>query len=254
MRFNFLNNKGVLYFPGCYSSANLKPKIENYKKILKKLKIKTQVLDESFCCGGVLIEAGYEKQVRILAKDNLEVLKQNNIKKIITNDALCFQTFKNSYKDFLLEWSIEVEFILSLILKKLKENKNLIKNKVQEKIFLHDSSYLLENPEIHQEIRELLELLGFNLIEFENSNGNSLACGYEGGLKITNPEIANKIAKNYLSEIKRQRIEEKIKVITADPQAYVHLKENLRSEGNIEIIEISDVICKSLNLKIKSDN
>lgn len=248
MRFNFLKNRSVLYFPGCYSSAKLSEKVENYNKIFKKLKINPEFINDFFCCGGILIEAGYEKKVRVMAKENLEFLKQRGIKKIITNDSLCFKTLKTSYDKMLLDWNIDIEFALDSIYKKLKENEHLIKNKSSEKIFLHEPVYLLDYSELNENIKELLKLLGFEIINPQTFKEDILACGYEGGLKITNPELSNRIAKKYLESVTNE-INQKVKIITPDPQAYIHLKEN--AEDNLEIIEFSDIICNSLNIKLK---
>jgi Fe-S oxidoreductase len=236
-----------LYFPGCYSYAFAQNKIENYKKILKKLKIEFKTSKDEDCCGGFLDEAGYEKEQRTLAKENNKDFISNGNKKIITNCPLCCNTLKN-YSSLIPDFSLQVEFIIKTIYDVLKDNKNLVKNFFSDSIAYYDSCYLGRYLNIAQEPREILNILGYRVIELKYNKEETLCCGSCGGLFETNPELSEKISLNFITMLKRKGIK---KIVTADIRAYVLLKKLIQKLdiNDLEIIEFSDIICDGLGIK-----
>ncbi len=249
--FNIFGNSEIIYFPGCYSSAFLQSKIENYKKILKKLGIDFSMSKDLVCCGGVLDEAGYEKQLRKSARENQSFFESKKTKKIITNCPLCLQTFSN-YKDFAPNWNIETEFILQTVFNKFVNNPELIKTHVYEPIAYYDSCYLARYSNLMEIPRDLIKMIGYQIIELPKTKEETICCGSCGGLVITNPELADKICTDFIKILRRKKIK---RIVTADPRAYHHLRQNLRNmqiyDDEIEILEISDLICEALRIKIE---
>lgn len=238
-----------LYFPGCYSNAFLTNKIENYKRILKKLKIDFKTAKEETCCGGFLDEAGYEKDLRFLAKENQEGIFNNGYKKIITSCPICTYSLKN-YKTILPNWSIEAEFILLTILNILRQNKELVKNYFADSIVYYDSCYLSRYLNITEEPREILSLLGYKVIELSKNKEETICLGNCGGLSITNSELSEKIAIKFIKMLKKKNIK---RFVTADLRDYFFLKElllklNIPSD-ELQILEFSDLICDGLGIK-----
>jgi Fe-S oxidoreductase len=245
--FGFGNNE-TLYFPGCFSSAFLDKKINNYRKILKKLDIPFEIQKDQVCCGGFFDESGYEKELRKTARDNQEQFSLKKTKKIITNCPLCYNTLKN-YRDLLPNWDIQIEFILITILNKIREERDKARNYFSEPVAYYDSCYLARYSGIINEPRELLGLLGYKTIELPKNREETLCSGACGGLSITNPELASKIAIRLIKMLKKRGIK---KIVTADPRDYWHLKENLAKlnipPAELEIFEFSDLICDSLGI------
>lgn len=238
--------RNAVYYPGCFSLANLKEKIENYKKILKRIGISKSLPEDFNCCSGILINAGYDKQARKVARENLEKFKQQKITKIITNCPLCYKTFSQDYKNFMPDWDIETEHIIITILKELKENPQLIKISAgKEKVIYHDPCYLTRYCDIIDQPRELLNLLGYEVVELALNKKNSLCCGSCSNLFLLNKELGKRLAENYIKQLKRTNIK---KIITADPYSYIHLKSYLHEEG-IEILELSDVLMQALKIR-----
>ena len=239
--------KEIIYYPGCYSLAFLKDKVQNYRNILKTLGIDFSFREDSFCCGGCLIELGYEKNARKLARDNLLLFTDKKTKTIITNCPLCLQTFSQEYKKMLPDWDIKSKFILEIIFEKLKQENDLIKFFSNEKVIYYDSCYLGRHLNIHNEPREILKLLGYNLVEMPFSREETLCCGSCGQLDITNPELSKKIAFNFFHQVQNNNVK---KIITADPRAYWHLRKIIDSEKlNIQLIEFSEIVCDALDIE-----
>jgi Fe-S oxidoreductase len=240
----------TFYFPGCLSSAFLKSKIENYKKILRKIGIsfKTAGQEDFVCCGAILEQGGYEKQTRKLAKENAGFLKKRGIKKIITHCAMCFEMLKN-YQELLPNFDTEIEFIISSALSAIRENEKLLENSFYESIFYYDSCILGRNLKYTEQPRELLRLFGYNVLEIPNYNKEeTLCCGSCGNLPITNSELAESICLDFIKKIKKLKIR---KIATADNHAYYFLKKIISkfNISGIQILEISDIICDSLGIE-----
>jgi len=233
----------TLYFPGCVTYFKFKTNFEIYKKIFNKLGIDFKIADEKICCGLPALEGGYELEARKLAKKNFEIFKNQGIKSIITNSPCCYRMF-NDYKKILFEWDIEIKNIWNIILTKLKENPELIKNKIEDTIFYQDSCYLSRYHDIYNEPREILRLIGCEIKEIDETKKENLCCGSCGGLTITNPKLADDIAKERLKQIKRTNTKN---VVVSSLSDYELLKKNSK-DFDIKIWEFSEVLALALGI------
>ena len=241
-----LFERETLYLPGCFTSSSLKSSINNYERVLKKLGISFRTFNDSFCCGAVLEESGYEKEARKLARDNLKLLEEKGVKHIITSCANCYRFLTNNYRDMMPNWNIKTEFILEPVLQALKSDKFKIGDFFNEPIFYYDSCYLARYSSFYETPREILKLLGFNVLELVENKSETRCCGSCGMLPVTNLELSNKIAREFIKDLKKAKIK---KIITADSQAYKHLMDNLKKEDEVQVVEFSEVLCESLGLK-----
>ncbi len=245
-------SSGVLFWPGCYSSAALGDAISAYRRILKKIGIKFETINSLMCCGGVLIDAGYDKEARKLARENFELLKEKGIKKIVTDCPLCYKTLSQDYKEFIPEWDIQAEFILATVLNQLKYSHQFRQFRENQKLSIptikiayRDSCILGRGCGIYELPRELLKLLGYDIVELLDSREDSICCGTCGNLKQTNPGLAKQIALDFIKQLKRTGAD---KLVTADPAEYSHLKENLNA-GEISLFDFSDILCKAFDIQ-----
>jgi len=237
--FSFLGKGNILYYPGCLSKYVLKAETENYKKILNKLGVDFIMLPNELCCGSPVRNAGYEVEDRKLARKNFDIFKEHNIKKIITNCPACFKTLGFDYKEMLSDWNIEVEYILTTILRELKEKQ--IKKRTIKKITYHDPCHLGRHVGMYEEPRQILSLLGYEIVEMIHNKEEALCCGAGAGLRVNNPKLASKIVENRIKEAVKTKSE---KLITSCPLCFSHL-----SNDNIEVEELSYTIADALALK-----
>jgi Fe-S oxidoreductase len=235
----------TLFFPGCTTFYKNKDGFEAYKLIFNKLGIRFQELEKNLCSGIEIFEAGYEQEARKQARKVLSILQENNIKSILTTDPKCYKSFTQNYPEFLPDWQIETINIWQLILSKLKTKYHLIKNKPMETITFHDSCYLGRHSKIYNEPRQILEAIGYQIEELDNNKEECFCCGSCGNLPITNPDLANKIAKEKISQVKRIGIK---KLVVTNFDNYNLLKKNSKDSG-IEILELSEVLAKALDLQ-----
>ena len=202
---DWMSSKGnVLYYPGCLAKFAIKENMQNYKDIFNLLGIDFVMLpNNEVCCGLPIINAGYKKQAKELAKKNFEIFKSNKIKKIITNCPSCYHMFKDEYPKVLNNWDIEVEHATQTILNALKRKK-LPAVYITEDVTYHDSCHLGRYCGIYEEPREAIQLLGGNLIEMSHNRENALCCGAGAGVKANYPELAKNIAKTRLKDLPKQ--------------------------------------------------
>jgi heterodisulfide reductase subunit D len=243
--FSFLTKSNNLYFPGCMGYYKFNEQFMLYQKIFEKLSIDYKIIDKNVCCGLIAYELGYETNSRKLARRNFEIFKEEKIDAVITPCPNCYKMFKEDYPRFLPDWDIKVINIWSEILKKLENKPSLIKNKSSEKVAIQDSCYLGRYCGVYSELRLILTLLGYKVIEFKDNRENSLCTGSCGALPITNPELAKKCAKERLMQAKREGIK---KIITFSLHDYKLLKDNLSNEG-IVLMDFSEVLSYSLGIK-----
>jgi len=249
--FSIFKKGDILYYPGCRTYVKHEESIDIYKRIFSKLGINIITLEEleipkkHFCCGLVPLELGYEQEARKLARENMEFLKANNIKRIMTNCPSCFKMLTQNYPEMMPDWDIEVINTWKLILERLIAKQRLIKKKYDEQITFHDSCYLARHCSIYNIPRKILELLGYEIIEMYDSKDKAICCGSCGGLTLTNPELADKIATQRVFQAKRAKAK---RIIVTSFDNYDLLK---RNSADVEVTEISEILAEALGIKIK---
>jgi len=190
----------TLYYPGCMLKNVMTQEQENYKRIMNLLGIDFVMLpNNEVCCGSPIINAGYKKDTIALAKKNLEIFRKHNINKIITPCPGCYNMFHNEYPKLLRDWNIEIEFMLERVLQELKKRK-LKQFTEKEIVTYHDPCHLGRYSDIYEEPREIIKLLGGELVEMKNNRENALCCGAGAGLRSNYPELAKDIAKIRMKE------------------------------------------------------
>jgi heterodisulfide reductase subunit D len=188
----------VLYYPGCLTKGVLTEQFENYKEIFNRLSIDFILLsNEEVCCGLPVLNAGFKKDVRKLAKKNFDLFKNKGITKIITNCPSCYHTFSEVYPKMVRDWDIEVEHATVTILNALKKKRIKFRglDEDRELVAYHDPCHLGRYSDIYEEPREVIELLGGKLVEYGMNRENAFCCGGGGGVRANFPELAKDIAK-----------------------------------------------------------
>ena len=216
----------TLYYPGCLTKTVL-PDIQNrYEKILRQIGVDFIMLpDKELCCGSPVIKAGYLQDFADLKEKNLAIFKKYNVNRIITNCPACFNIFKNNY-------GLRVEHITEILVKKVSKIKAAWPS--AQPITYHDPCHLGRYNGIYQEPRKILKDMGYQIAEFPCALDKSRCCGAGGGVKTNNPDLANKVANNVLSQVKTK------KLVSPCPLCYLQFKENAPSD--LAVLELSELI------------
>ena len=216
-----LFKKNIIFYPGCLTKNKLSGIANNYVDILKKLGYNVKSLkDREICCGGPLIESGYEHEFKEVMDKNKDLFKESKVDKIITNCPLCFNTFLRYY-------GMKVEHVVQILSKhvgKLPYKYN------EEKITYFDPCFLGRKNKIHG-AEKILDALGFVVISLKGNK--AVCCGGGAGIKRNLSVLADKMAKNILKQVKTE------KLVTSCPLCYVHLKQNAKK---VKVLELSEVL------------
>ena len=222
-----LKGGNTLYYPGCMTKYYLTEILNNYKSLLSDLGVEFITINELGCCGAPLLNAGYAHDFEEVKEKNLRILEKRGITKIITNCPHCYNIFRQYY-------GIKTEHTTQIF----EANKRKLATEHNgEEAAYHDPCLLARKNKIIKEPREVMKQAGFKLIEPFRNKERTFCCGAGGGLKQNSPQIADKIAKTRLRQLKSK------KIIVSCPYCYAHFKEN--ASNNKKIIELSEVFTEA---------
>jgi Fe-S oxidoreductase len=227
----------TLYFAGPLTRELQQKEFENNLQVFKKLDIDIITLGKENTTGIEAYHAGYTKEAKAYAEKNHELFKKKRIYKIITSDPESYHTFKSLYPKWVDNWQIEVEHTTQTILKALKKKKITSNKEEKEKVSYHDPCSLSRWEGIIEEPREIITLLGGELLEATKSKDNAMCCGAGGGVLQNYPKEARLMAKQRISQFP----EEIKKIITPAGICFASL-----SKEEDKVIEFSTFVLGKL--------
>lgn len=231
---------GMLYWVGC--SAALEDR--NMKvsrataKILQTLGIKFGMLgSEESCCGDPARRMGDEYLYQTICKNNIEILKAYNVKKILTTCPHCFNTLKHEYPQFGGNFEVihHTEFIADLI----RDDKLKLGALDGKRVAYHDSCYLGRYSDIYQEPREILRAIGgIKAVELARCGTNSFCCGGGGGHIWMEEEPKKRVNERRVGEIIEADVD---LVATACPYCLTMFEDGIKAKGVAETLHVKDL-------------
>ncbi len=180
------NQKGdgeyVLYL-GC-AYRDRPSDVDLILKIFGKMGINPTIADES-CCGNALYNTGYVKAFEKAKENFLKIYESYLDKKIITVCPTCYKTLKEIFG------MKNVVFATKIILENI-DKLDIIPN--GEVVTFHDPCHLGRGMNEYDKPREILEKLGYKIVEMRLNREYSQCCGGGGGLQAHSQSAVKEIA------------------------------------------------------------
>lgn len=241
----------VLFWVGCAGSFDQRAQkiTRAFAKILDATGIKYAVLGkEEMCTGDPARRAGNEFMFQMMAYQNIQVLNNYEIKKIVTACPHCFNILKNEYPA--LGGNYEVIHHTTFLQELIDAGKIKLQgggNFKGKKITFHDSCYLGRANNIYEAPRKVLEALDAELVEMKRCRSKGLCCG-AGGAQMFKEEEKGTIRVNL--ERSREAIETgSAYIATACPFCNTMMTDgvkNAEKEGDVKVMDVAEMIAEHL--------
>jgi len=175
----------TMVYVGCQYGA--RPNVtKRYFKILEKLGIKAKATG-SMCCGFPMVALGFRKSFEEYKKRFIDAHKHE--------EMIAFCPSCNMFLNE--EYGIKTGHIVEIVNEKLD---SVDFKKAEGKITYHDPCDLGRGMKIFDAPREILQKLGYELVEMEYNREKSHCCGGGGGILSSDPEVSEGISANRIKE------------------------------------------------------
>ena len=241
----------ILFWVGCAGSFDQRAQkiTKAFALILDKLEINYAILGkEEMCTGDPARRAGNEFMFQMMAYQNIQVLNNYGIKKIVTTCPHCFNIIANEYPE--LGGSYEVIHHAVYLQQLIHEGRIKLKEGGSfrgKKITYHDSCYLGRANGIYEAPRHVLEILDAELVEMKRCRSNGLCCG-AGGAQMFKEEEKGNLRIN--TERSREAIETGAGIIaSACPFCNTMLTDGVKQEEKetaVQVLDIAELVAASL--------
>ncbi len=241
----------ILFWVGCAGSFDQRAQkiTRAFATILNHIGTAYAVLGkEELCTGDPARRAGNEFMFQMMAYQNIQILNNYQVKKIVTTCPHCFNTFKNEYPA--LGGNYEVIHHTTFLQQMIDEGRIVLKEGgvfKGKKITYHDSCYLGRANNIYEAPRLVLEALDAELIEMKRCRTKGLCCGAGGAQMFKEEEKGDK-------RINIERTEEAVGsgadiIAAACPFCNTMLTDGVKTkekEEEVMVMDIAELIAASL--------
>lgn len=238
----------ILYWVGCTGALeerNMKV-ATSVGKILKAAGVNFGILgNEETCCGEPARRIGNEYLFQTLAQQNIEILNNYGVKKIVTSCPHCFNTLKNEYPQFKGDFEVvhHTEFIADL----LKQGKLKVARQFDKKTTLHDSCYLGRYNDIYQAPREILHFTtGSRPLEMKRRMSKGFCCGAGGGRMFMEEQIGRRINQMRAEEAINTNAEVLASACPYCLQMFEDAIKALEAENKLKAMDLAEIVAASI--------
>jgi Fe-S oxidoreductase len=195
----------VLYWVGC--AASYDPQAQRtaraFVQLLNYANVNFAVLGKKECCtGDSARRAGNELLYRELADKNVATLNTVKPRLIVATCPHCMNAIGNEYKQIGGSYSVihHTQYLEMLI-----AAGDLDAERLDASITYHDPCYLGRHNGVYDAPRNILKVLGNELIELERNRENAFCCG-AGGAQFWKEEEpgSERISENRFDEVKKR--------------------------------------------------
>jgi Fe-S oxidoreductase len=127
--------------------------------------------------GVLLHDLELEEHIPTIAQSNYKTLKAAKAKNIITVDPHTTFMLRDIYPHYIPDYDLNVRHYLEILSESQALTPNHRPPELPKKLVIHDSCVMTRNLGIIQSLRSVLQTLGIEIIEPENTGINTACCG-----------------------------------------------------------------------------
>ncbi len=232
---NFLPATGrrrarVALFTGCVADALFRSVHWATARVLQANGCDVIVPRGQVCCGAIHFHGGAGEPARQLANQNLKAFDVEGLDAILVNVAGCGAMLK----DYGHHWPDAQQEDRERFAAKVKDVNEFLadlgpiapRGELRITATYHDACHLVHAQKVRDQPRKLLRgIPGLNLVELPESE---LCCGAAGTYNLTEPEMADQLAKRKLDNIRSTKARV---VITANAGCLLQIMREARLQG-----------------------
>lgn len=192
----------LLWFVGDYASFDPRNQkvTQSFARLMHRAGVDFGLLFEGeLNAGNDVRRVGEEGLYELLASSNIGTLQACDFKSIVTTDPHSFNTIRNEYPDF--GGQFEIQHYTTVAKQLIEDGRLKLKKKLDYRVTFHDPCHLGRYNKGYDAPREVLNLLGCELVEMGRNRDNSFCCGAGGGrIWIPDPVGLEKPSQNRMKE------------------------------------------------------
>ena len=195
----------VALFRGCVSDAVFRETNWATARVLQENGCEVLVPEGQGCCGAIHFHSGSSDPAKQMADQNVQAIPFREVDAVIVNVAGCGAMLK----DYGHHWQDSNTSEREAFTKKLKDVSQFLdelglvppKGEVRAKATYHDACHLGHAQKVREQPRRLLKAIpGLELIDLPETE---LCCGAAGSYNLMQPEMADRLAKRKLENIRK---------------------------------------------------
>jgi glycolate oxidase iron-sulfur subunit len=220
----------VALFTGCVADVFFRPTHWATARVLQHNGCDVLVPRTQQCCGAIHLHSGASDPARRLADANMEVFKVDEYDAVIVNVAGCGAMLK----DYGHHWQDDKTAEREQFATKVKDVHEFLAElgpvaphgEINLTATYHDACHLVHAQKIREAPRKLLSLIpGLTVRDLPESE---LCCGAAGTYNLTQPEMAQRLARRKLQNIQSTGASA---VITANAGCILQIAREARNQG-----------------------
>jgi glycolate oxidase iron-sulfur subunit len=220
----------VALFTGCVADVFFRPTHWATARVLQQNGCDVLVPRTQQCCGAIHLHSGASELARRLADANVEAFKIDEYDAVIVNVAGCGAMLK----DYGHHWQDEKTAEREQFVAKVKDVHEFLAElgpvtphgEINLTATYHDACHLVHAQKIREAPRKLLSLIpGLTVRDLPESE---LCCGAAGTYNLTQPEMAQRLARRKLQNIQSTGASA---VITANAGCILQIAREARAQG-----------------------
>ncbi|MCA9172046.1 MAG: (Fe-S)-binding protein [Planctomycetales bacterium] len=235
----------VAMFRGCVGDVMFGATQWATARVLQENGCDVVIPQEQVCCGAIHYHAGAQQPARELAETNLRAFDLKSIDAIVVNVAGC----GSMLKDYGHHWQGGDQAGLTAFADKVRDVHEFLdelglippQREYAERVTYHDACHLAHAQKIREAPRRLLQQIpGLELVELVESE---LCCGAAGTYNLTEPEMAQRLARRKLQRILETGANT---VVTANAGCLLQIAREARQQGQrFRLVHPMDLLADS---------